>query len=245
MARVLIPLPDLDFDVTEVAVPWKRWHAAGYEIVFATEHGTVGQCDPLLLTGVIFGQLGATPAAIADYREMVASEAFQHPICYADILPADFDLLHLPGGHAKGMKQYLESKTLQAKVLQFFQLQKLVGSICHGPVVLARTIDPATGKSVIHGRKVAALTKFLERLAYLITAWKLGKYYRTYPAYVQDEVKNALGDAGHFQQGDGQFKPYVCEDGNLITARWPKDSWVYADRLVAKISATLQTAHSI
>lgn len=237
MIRVLIPLPDVDFDVTEVAVPWKLWQDAGYDIVFATENGAVGKCDPLLLTGVIFGQLGATPEAIGDYNEMIASAAFQHPIRYADIRPEEFDLLHLPGGHAKGMKQYLESKTLQAKVLQFFQLQKLVGSICHGPVVLARTIDPATGKSVIHGRKVAALTKFLERLAYFITAWKLGKYYRTYPAYVQDEVAAAIGSSDGFQRGPKQFAPFVCEDGNLITARWPKDSWLYAEKIISRISS--------
>jgi putative intracellular protease/amidase len=235
MKRILIPLPDRDFDVTEVAVPWKLWHDHGYAITFATEQGHLGTCDPLLLTGVIFGQLGATKEAIGYYHEMVASPAFQQPIRYADIRPADYDLLHLPGGHAQGMKQYLESKTLQGKVLAFFQLQKLVGSICHGPVVLARTIDPATGKSVIYARKVAALTKFLERLAYYITAWKLGKYYRTYPAYVQDEVIAAIGTPSNFQQGRKQFAPFVCEDGNLVTARWPKDSWLYAEQLIARL----------
>jgi hypothetical protein len=32
----------------------------------------------------------------------------------------------------------------------------------------------------------------MERSAYLLTFWKLGRYYRTYPAYVEDEVKAAL-----------------------------------------------------
>ena len=37
MARkVLIPLPDKDFDVTEVAVPWKLLRDAGFQVVFAT-----------------------------------------------------------------------------------------------------------------------------------------------------------------------------------------------------------------
>jgi hypothetical protein len=35
------------------------------------------------------------------------------------------------------------------------------------------------------------LPKYMERLAYLATAWRLGRYYRTYPAYVEDEVKAA------------------------------------------------------
>ena len=40
--RVLIPLPDRDFDVTEVAVPWRVLCDAGHQVVFATERaGTV------------------------------------------------------------------------------------------------------------------------------------------------------------------------------------------------------------
>ena len=62
MKRALIPLPDRDFDVTEVAVPWKLLTRAGHRVVFSTEQGgTAPAADPLLLTGVLFGQLGAEP----------------------------------------------------------------------------------------------------------------------------------------------------------------------------------------
>ena len=52
MARVLIPLPDADFDTTEVAVPWRVLTDAGHAVVFATETGAVAACDPRLLAGV-------------------------------------------------------------------------------------------------------------------------------------------------------------------------------------------------
>ncbi|CAN5545809.1 hypothetical protein BH09MYX1_BH09MYX1_16390 [soil metagenome] len=38
MATVLVPLPDVDFDTTEVAVPWKLLRDAGHGFVFATEN---------------------------------------------------------------------------------------------------------------------------------------------------------------------------------------------------------------
>ncbi|MGA4950543.1 type 1 glutamine amidotransferase domain-containing protein [Streptomyces lydicamycinicus] len=58
--RVLMPVPDRDFDVTEVAVPWRLLTDAGHRVVFATEHaGTRPAGDPQLLRGVLFGQLGA------------------------------------------------------------------------------------------------------------------------------------------------------------------------------------------
>ena len=68
--RVLIPLPDHDFDVTEVAVPWRLLTRAGYHVDFATEKGATPEADPLLLSGVIFGELGAKPEPKAVYREL-------------------------------------------------------------------------------------------------------------------------------------------------------------------------------
>jgi putative intracellular protease/amidase len=60
--RVLVPLPDRDFDVTEVAVPWQVLTAAGHEVVFAAEQaGASLAADPRLLTGVVFGRLGLSP----------------------------------------------------------------------------------------------------------------------------------------------------------------------------------------
>ena len=232
MKRILIPLPNNDFDLTEVAVPWKLFKDKRYEVVFATEQGNRAYCDPKLITCVIFGQLGATKEAIGFYREMEQSTEFLHPIKYQDIKPEDYDLLHLPGGHAPGMRQYLESKTLQQKVLGFFKLNKPVGSICHGAIVLSRTTDPTTNKSVVYNYKLTGLIKSLEKLAYYITFWKLGKYYRTYPAYVEDEVKSVLSSQQNFVVGNGAHKPFVCVDRNLVTARWPKDAFLYAEKLI-------------
>lgn len=77
--KVIIPLPDRDFDTTEVSIPWKHFVEEGLQVTFSTETGKMGQTDPRLLTGVIFGQLGAKPDAIAAYRNLEKNEAFRHP----------------------------------------------------------------------------------------------------------------------------------------------------------------------
>jgi putative intracellular protease/amidase len=51
MSTVLIPIPDLDFDPTEVAVSWQVLTEAGHHVVFASESGTPGQPDELMVTG--------------------------------------------------------------------------------------------------------------------------------------------------------------------------------------------------
>jgi putative intracellular protease/amidase len=237
LARVLIPLPDRDFDVTEVATPWHRLVERGVEVVFATEAGAVAQADPLLLTGVVFGQLGAKPPARERYARMIETAAFRHPIPYAAIEPAAYDALLLPGGHAPGMKQYLESRALQEKVVGFFRLEKPVAAICHGPLVLARTLDPATGRSVVAGYTLTALPRYLELLAYALTAWKLGNYYRTYPTPVEDELRAALDGPGGFRLGPPAWVPHVERDRNLLTARWPEDAEAFAAALIAMLEA--------
>src|SRR5689334_12687666 len=223
MATVLMPLPDRDFDVTEVAVPWKVLTEAGHRVVFATEDGATPACDPLLLDGVVFGKLGARPDAIACYREMEADAAFRAPVSWRTLDVAAFDGLFLAGGHAAGMRQYLGSAELQALVARFWRLDRAVGAICHGVLVLARA-------GVLHGRRTTCLPKYMERSAYLLTFWKLGRYYRTYPAYVEDEVRAALASPGDFERGpttrlargtrDDDAAAFVCEDGNYVSGRW-------------------------
>ena len=116
MAKVVFPLPDRDFDVTEVAVPWKLLREAGHEVVFATEAGATPACDPLLLTGVVFGKLGAREDAIACYRELEQAPEFVQPIAWKAVRVDELDALFLAGGHAPGMKQYLGSEEVFALI---------------------------------------------------------------------------------------------------------------------------------
>src|SRR6185503_16520647 len=102
---------------------------------------------------------------------------------------------------APGMRQYLESQSVRAQVLAFWKSERPVAAICHGVLVLARAIDPATGRSVLHGRRTTCLPKYMEALAYALSFWKLGRYYRTYPAYVEEEVRAALASPADFVRG--------------------------------------------
>lgn len=241
MARVLVPLPDTDFDPTETAVPWKVLTDAGHDVVFATEEGKKPACDPLLVRKeqVLFGQLGAKPGPKAVYLDMAEkSDAFAKPMKWRDIDPDSFDALVLPGGHAQGMKQYLASELLQSKVSAFAKTKKPLAAICHGVVLLAR----AKG---LRGRKTTCLPKYMERIAYYTTAWKLGRYYRTYDAYVEDEVKEALSAPSDFVRGpitlfshgtaEDDSAAFVVESDEYVSARWPGDAWLFAKKIAERL----------
>jgi putative intracellular protease/amidase len=250
MARILVPLPDRDFDVTEVAVPWKLATAAGHEVVFVTEAGEQGPApaaDPRLLRGVIFGKLGAAPEPRQFYDELTRAPGFARPRAWGAVDVADFDGLVLPGGHAPGMKQYLGSEDVHRLIARFWRTGKPVGAICHGVLALARARDADTGDSVLRACKTTCLPKYMERSAYLVTFWKLGRYYRTYPAYVEDEVKAALADAkAQFVRGprtmtkrgtaDDDAPAFVVEDGRYVSARWPGDAYAFARAFLTRLT---------
>jgi putative intracellular protease/amidase len=248
MAKVLVPLPDTDFDVTEVAVPWKLLREAGHEIVFATEAGRTGPvpaCDPLLLTGVVFGKLGARADAVACYRELESSEELTRPRAWSEVRVEEHDALFLPGGHAPGMRQYLGSLEVSALITAFFATPKPIAAICHGVLAAARA-KQADGTSVLHGVRTTCLPKYMERAAYFSTFWRRGRYYRTYPKYVEEEVCEALAKPEDFLRGPRELSQrgtreddraaFVVEDGRYLSARWPGDAWLIGKKLTERLA---------
>jgi len=247
---ILILLPCADYDPTESSVPWQALCDAGIEVRFATPQGQVAYADPRLVS-VGFGPLNpmlmTRRADLACYARMTESAAFRQPLSYADVDPAQFDGLLVPGGHAKGMRSLLESGQARQIALQFFQAQKPVAAVCHGVLLLARTLDPDTGRSVLFGRQVTSLlAATMELPAWLLTAVWLGRYYRTYPQTVEAEVTAALSRKSDFVRGpliarrDSAQAPqtgFVVRDGTLLTARWPGDCHRFAAEWVAMLQA--------
>jgi len=249
--KILIPLPDFEFDPSEVAIPWKLMSMCGFDVYFATEKGATPQADPLLTRdeGVIFGQLGASPIAKRYYFEMEKCEDFQHPLTWDNLNMEDFDGLLLGGGHAPGMKQYLENETLQKKVSQFFLLLRPVAAICHGVLLAARSKDLTTGESVLYGKKTTTLPKYMENLAYAVTYWKYGKLYRTYDVYCADEVCSYLRDPetdfivgplfGHGSMFDDSGA-HVVQDDLYISGRYPGDAFLLAKKFIRRVLSFLE-----
>ncbi len=231
VASVLIPIPALDFDPTEVAVSWKVLCGLGHDVRFATPDAQPANGDQLMISGegldpwgfvpglsrlVLVGRaLRADARGRAAYAELLAAPSFREPIAWSAIDLDTVDGLLLPGGHrARGMTRYLESSALQAVVVEGFRRNMPVGAICHGVLLAARSVDQRTGRSVLFGRQTTALTWALERLGWRVARitrfWDPG-YYRTYrerggePAgymSVQHEVTRALAAPADFRDVD-------------------------------------------
>jgi putative intracellular protease/amidase len=261
MARVLIPLPARDFDPSEAAVSWQVLSKAGHTITFATPDGRPAAADDMMLSGEGLDLWGGIPLlrklpllgllmranrdARNAYAAMTADRNYVAPSRWDAIDASTFDGLLLPGGHrARGMREYLESKTLQRCVADFFDAQKPVAAICHGVLLAARSISPKTGRSVLHGYKTTALTWALEN-----SAWKVARitrfwdpnYYRTYlekagepDGYmsVQQEVIRALARPDDFLDVPKTDPDYRRKTSGLLrdTLDDARPAFVVADR---------------
>jgi putative intracellular protease/amidase len=283
MAKVIVPIPRRDFDPTEAAISWSVLRRLGHAVTFATPDGKPGRADDMMITGegldpwsfvpglkrfIAVGRLmRANAEARQAYAGMLQDPAYNAPLFWSQVRREDFGGLLLPGGHrARGMREYLESETLQKLVAEFFAADQPVAAICHGVVLAARSPD-ADGRSVLFGRRTTALTWALEN-----AGWKVGRivrfwdptYYRTYaekpgePAgymSVQQEVTRALArpedfldvpvDAPDYREKTGGMardtfdddRPaFVVRDGNYVSARWPGDAHTFAKTFAAVLA---------
>ena len=256
--NILMPLPSRDFDPTEVCITWRILLEAGHDVIFATPDGMPALADPLMISGEGLDVWGWVPGlkrikllglvlrahseARQCYARVLKDSRFVQPLSYQQALDRDlaqpFDALVLPGGHAKGMRPYLESPILQNLVARFFEPQTLpashrpVAAVCHGVLLAARSRSLTTGRSVLWGRKTTALTWKLEKSAWDLTRWWARfwdpAYYRTYTESkgepsgywsVESEVKRALAS-------DDDFVHVPSQDPN----HWRKTSGLHRDR---------------
>jgi putative intracellular protease/amidase len=266
MAKVLIPIPRRDFDPTEAAVSWSVLRRLGHLVTFATPDGRPGQADDMMLTGEGLDPWGFVPGlkhltligrlmranadARRDYAAMVEDPAYNAPLSWPKLRREDFDGLLLPGGHrARGMREYLESETLQKLVAQFFAADLPVAAICHGVLLAARSRTADGGHSVLFGRRTTALTWALER-----AGWQVGRivrfwdpnYYRTYAdgagrpvgyMSVQQEVTRALARPQDFLDVPAEAPDYRKKTSGMARDTFEDDSPAFVVRDSNYISA--------
>ncbi len=251
---VLMPLPSADFDPTEVAISWQVLTTQGIQVVFATADGQRAHADAVMLSGQgldpwagvpglkawpLLGRLlRARADAVAAYRRLEEEPSFTHPRTWAELRHQDYQGLLLPGGHAPGMRTYLESALLQGLVADFFDQRdargrhRPVAAICHGVVLAARARSKVHGVSVLHGRRTTALPWAMERSAWYLTRYwgRRGDpdYYRTY--------REQPGEPSGYRSVEAEVRRALARSEDFVTVPrqtqgfWVKTSGLWRDR---------------
>lgn len=116
-----------------------------------------------MLQGWTGSLLGAPKAAITAYNAMVKSSEWQSPHSWSDPSAdlTSFDVVFVPGGHEKNVRQLLDSERAQHLMAAYWPLikkpgKKVCGAVCHGVQLLAHTKGD-DGKSILHDVTTTAL----------------------------------------------------------------------------------------
>ncbi|WQF78440.1 Putative class I glutamine amidotransferase, ThiJ/PfpI family [Colletotrichum destructivum] len=235
MVKALIIMADYGHDPTEVAVPYQAFKDAGFHVNFATETGKTPRCDSRMLEGLSQKLLGAAASVMKLYDAMVGSSEMQSPLSWTSsgFTLDDFDVVHIPGGHDKEVRQLLDSTAAQVLLANYFPKtkkpgRKVISAICHGPLLLCNTKGD-DGNSILYHCTTTALPAFFESSAYHGTRLFLGDYYKTYGAgseSVEASMRKAVKDPSQFKSSWIPHKPFVVEDTeyNYVSARFPPDA---------------------
>lgn len=144
-----------------------------------------------MLTGWTQKLLGANQQAIKAYNRMTESSELQKPLSWSssDFSIDKYNVVFLPGGHEKSVRQQIDSKVVQRQLSRFWSQtrkpsQKHVAAICHGVLALSEASQEIDGheRSLIWDVKSTALPGTMESVAYHGTRLILGDYYKTYGA---------------------------------------------------------------
>lgn len=175
-----------------------------------------------MLIGWTGALLGAPKAAKQAYQTLSGDKNFQNPLSWSAINLEDYDLVFLPGGHDKGVRQIIDSARVHELLGAYFPRTakpstKSLAAICHGVQVLAMA-STTDNKSVLHDVRTTALPGFMEQSIFYATWPFLGDYYKTYGAgtdSVEQIVKKRLDNPEQFASSLGP-SPYVvaCETKN-------------------------------
>lgn len=211
-----------------------------------------------MLYGVTGQLLGANAEAKKAYHDMISSDSnvpgsIKNPHAWTSpsFSLLEYDLVFLPGGHEKGVRQIIDSKRMHDLLAEYFPLTKrdstkdkdtdpsggknyTIAAICHGVQVLAFTPHPTlSSKSIIHGCTTTALPSYMEQSIFWGTRLFLGDYYKTYGAKsksVQEFVEDGL---------DEPRKQFITDSPcvedktyRYVSGRYPPDAWGLAKRAV-------------
>ncbi len=73
----------------------------------------------------------------------------------------------------------------------------------------------------------------------------MGRYHRTYPAYVENEVRSVLASPLQFDRGPLTLRRdndttigrgFIDRDGHYLSARWPGDAYTFAAAFTSMVN---------
>jgi len=196
--------------LSEVAHPWVVFTEAGYAVEFASPKGGFAPMDPKSFD-------------LQDDKNRKLwhdLEAVQNLVHTQDLEKLDLDrfkAIFFAGGHGT-MWDFPDSEAVQSTVARFYESDRPVGAVCHGPAALVN-VRLSDETHLLKGKQVNGFTNEEESAVELTD---------TVPFLLETRMKEA---GGEFTKS-ANFQQHVAVDGHLITAQNPASATAAAEAVV-------------
>ena len=187
---------------------------AGYQVDLASPGGRAPTIDARSLSPSVVGQ--ETADKYRAYLEANA-ERLRAPLALAEVDPAAYDAVVVPGGHGPVEDLYKDAD-MGRVLLAADRAAKPIASVCHGPAALLAATD-AEGGWPFAGRKLTAFSDE-EEVAFGTAEnapWLLAA---------------CLRKRGAAYEKGPNWGSYVVRDGNLLTGQNPASTAALAEALI-------------
>lgn len=180
----------------------------GYELTVASPLGGKAPVDP--------GSVDAsTPQEILDTQKYL-----ENTIKLDEVSDEGFDAIFLPGGHGT-MYDLPDNQKLQKLLRDFYEGNKIVAAVCHGPAGLVGA-TLSNGQPLVAGKRVNAFTDREEAQT-------------TLDKHLPFLLESKLRDLGAIYVAAPNWTSHYEVDGNLITGQNPQSTLAVTKAVIAQL----------
>ncbi|RXW17446.1 hypothetical protein EST38_g8416 [Candolleomyces aberdarensis] len=142
----------------------------------------------------------------------------------SEVRVEDYDAIFYIGGLGPAID--LATDPVNAKLAsEFWNSQKIVSGICHGPAGLVEAVD-SDGKPILGGKRITSLSIREEEMIDVV---------KDVPFLLEDKIRSV---GGIYEKADEPFGVKVVVDGQLITGQNPASGKAVGEAVLAALLGT-------
>jgi putative intracellular protease/amidase len=200
---------------------WDVAEEAGFAIDIASPAGGYVPIDPeSLMAQETAHMIGIETAVQKRYQDRAFMDQLRDTRKVSEVNPSNYDAIYLTGGH--GVMFDFTDEGLAKKVADFFEADKIVSAVCHGPGGLLN-VRLSTGEYLLKGRKATGFSWREEELA---------KRAEAVPFNLEEEMKKR---GAQYEKSMLPYTAHVVEAGRLITGQNPKSARGVGEAVVRQL----------
>ncbi|WP_025739767.1 type 1 glutamine amidotransferase domain-containing protein [Aquimarina pacifica] len=202
------------YELTELSRAYYVFQANGFEVDIASP---LGGKPPVVIDDEDMG-----PFDYAFLNDEIAQLKTSNTIPMDDVIAEEYQAVFFVGGKG-AMFDFPDNKKMQSMIRDYYESDKVIGAVCHGPAALVNVILN-NGHRLLENKKVSGFTN-KEELLLTSDAESI------FPFLLQDRI---IEQGGNFNEGE-MYLEKVSQDQNLITGQNPWSTWAVAENMIERL----------